>query len=263
VVALVIVASAMAARAAVPVTLRLAGATDRDVGQAVRLTATAKLPAGAHLLIQRSVGRKAPVKVAECPRSPCTGSYRDAKQEDVNFQALAIRRSGTSTTILGRSKRIAVSWIMPATNVPPTTAPSTPPPSPPPPSPAATPGHYQGKTADNELFAFDISPDARGLMNLQTGQMNESCDPPAYLSGGDISAPGPFPVALDGSFTITGAFAGTVGGNPSTEKITITGRVSGAVASGTYREDTSFTESNGTGYNCSTGNQTWSAAKTG
>jgi hypothetical protein len=45
------------------------------------------------------------------------------------------------------------------------------------------------------------------------------------------------------------------------DTFTITGQISGGVATGTYREDTSFT-TNGVSYGCTTGNQTWSAAWT-
>jgi len=137
-------------------------------------------------------------------------------------------------------------------------------PPPPPPIPAATPGHYVGTTGDNELWVFDIGADGLSLTGLQTGQINESCDPPDItLFGGNLNAPGPIPVALDGSFTINATINGTVGGNPSTDTIAITGHVSGGSASGTIREDTSFTDSgSGTAYSCTSGNQTWTASKT-
>jgi hypothetical protein len=253
--ALAVGTAAFASGAALPVTLKLVGSPNRDVGETARLTATARLPAGTHLLIQAFPPGKAPAKVNECLRSPCTGTYRDVKAEAVGFQASAIKRAGKKVTTLGRSRRITISWSNPA--------PVTPPPTTPPaPAPAAAPGHYAGKTADNELFAFDITSDGVGLTNLQTGQLNESCDPPAYLSGGNINTKGPFPVALDGSFTITLQGSTTVSGNAGNYKTVITGRVSGGIASGTYRDDTSFT-ANGQGYSCTTGNQTWTASKTG
>lgn len=127
--------------------------------------------------------------------------------------------------------------------------------------PAAVPGHYEGKTADNELFAFDIGPDGLTLTNLRTGQMNQHCEPSGDLSEGNIEGDGPYEVALDGSFTITGSFTSMVDTSPSQNNVTFTGHVSGGQAFGTYREDTSFTLPNGTGYACTTGDQTWTAAK--
>jgi hypothetical protein len=250
-----VIAGATASGSSVPVTLKLVGAPNRDLGQAARLTATARLPAGSHLLIRRYSGRN-PVKVAECLRSPCTGLYRNAKTAQIRFQALAIRRSGARTAILGRSLQVTVSWA-PVATAPPSTPP---PPSPP---PGVTPGHYEGKTADNEVFRFDVNADGKGLSNLQTGQINESCDPPAYLSGGNLTGPGPFPIAADGTFSISQTLSGTVSGSASTINALITGRVSGGSASGTYRVDTTFTAADGTGYNCSSGNQPWTATRTG
>lgn len=146
---------------------------------------------------------------------------------------------------------------------PPAPKPAPPPPPPPPPPPAAAvPGHYSGTTADNELWAFDIGADGLSLTNLQTGQINESCNPSDItLSGGNLSFPGPFLVASDGSFTINATVGGTISGNPVTGTVTITGKASGGTASGTYREDDSFTY-NDTAYSCTTGDQTWTASKT-
>ncbi len=246
-------AASLASSASIPVTLRVAGDSFLDVGQSVRLTATARLPRGDRLLIQRLRPGRSTVKVAECLRSPCRGSYRGTTVGAVGFQASVIKRAGGKVTTLGRSRRLAASWVKPA----------PPPPLPPPPAPppAALSGHYVGKAADNELFAFDVGADGLSLSNLQTGQMNQSCDPPAYLSGGNIHAGGPYPVTQAGAFTISGSFAGSVDGAPSTNNVTFTGNITGGTATGTYREDTSFTLSNGTGYNCTTGTQTWSASK--
>jgi hypothetical protein len=247
---LVVGTAAFAAGSAVPVALKLTGPSDRELGQPAKLTATAKLPKGAHLLIQAFAPTRKPAKVAECLRSPCSGSYRDSREESVAFQASAIKRTGRKVTTLGRSTKVSVFWSEPA------------PPEPPaPPPPAAAPGHYVGKTADNELWTFDIGADGLSLTNLQTGQINESCDPPAYLSGGNLTFPGPTPVARDGSWAITTTVTGTIEGVPLTDSIKITGKIAGGTASGTYRIDTGFTLSNGQGYSCSSGDQTWTASK--
>ena len=72
--------------------------------------------------------------------------------------------------------------------------------------------------------------------------MNESCTPADItLSGGNLSFPGPFPVATDGSFTIDTVLNGTISGNPLVATVSITGKVSGGTASGTYHENDSFT----------------------
>jgi hypothetical protein len=144
--------------------------------------------------------------------------------------------------------------------IPPPAPPAPPPPAPP--APAAKPGHFTGKTSDNELWAFDIAPDGLSLAGLRTGQLNESCNPPDfYLSGGEQTLPGPFKVARDGSFTINLSTSTSIDGEPGTDTFVITGQISGGVATGTYRDDTTFS-SGGTAYSCTTGNQTWSAAWT-
>jgi hypothetical protein len=254
--ALAVGTAAFASGSAVPVTLRVvAGSNGLNVGQPARFVATARLPRGSHLLIQAFHSGRAPAKVAECLRSPCSGTYRDSREEAVAFQASAIKRVGSKITIQGRSKRVSVFWRAPA--------PPPPPPPPPSPPPAATPGHYAGKTADNELFAFDIRADGLSLVNLQTGQINESCDPTGYLSGGNLSFAGPIPVATDGGFAINTTINFTFQGNPGQDAVKITGHVTGGTASGTYRVDTSLTLSNGQGLNCSSGDQTWTASRTG
>jgi hypothetical protein len=119
-----------------------------------------------------------------------------------------------------------------------------------------------GSTADHENWSFDINSGGLALENLQTGQINESCTPADYyLSGGNLSLGGPYPVARDGSFTINASFSSMVDSDPSTVTVNITGRISGGIASGTYKVNTAFTDQ-GTAYNCSTGNQTWSATLT-
>jgi hypothetical protein len=162
----------------------------------------------------------------------------------------ACKGAGSCAVKLASAKAVRATFVL----VPPTV--------PPPPAPAATPGHYVGTTGDNELWTFDIGADGISLSNLQTGQVNESCEPPDFtLAGGNLSFGGPFPVALDGSFTISTTLTGTVGGDPSTDKIVITGHVANGSASGTYRDDTSFTD-NGTAYGCTSGTQAWTASKT-
>jgi hypothetical protein len=242
--ALVVGTAALASGSAIPVSLK-AGATNRVAGQSVRLTATAKLPRGDRLLIIGLRAAQPRARVAECPRSPCSGTFRSTSPEVVVFQASVIKRTGSKITTLGRSRPVSVSWT-----------------EPPPPPPTAVPGHYEGRSSQNEIFNFDVTADGRGLTNLQTGQVNQSCDPPAHLSGGNVTARGPYQVALDGTVTFSGTFTGTVGGSVSTNTLTVAGRISGGTASGTFREDTTFT-SNGAAFKCSSGDQTWTATRVG
>ena len=39
----------------------------------------------------------------------------------------------------------------------------------------ATPGHYSGKTSQNETFDFDVPAAGDNVTGLRTGQINQSC----------------------------------------------------------------------------------------
>ena len=127
----------------------------------------------------------------------------------------------------------------------------------------ARPGHYQGTTSQNEAWNFDVTPDGAGLVNLTTGQINESCTPPSYLSGGNLTF-GAYRIiiAANGSFSVTVAIPGNVGGAPSQATVKITGQFSNGLAIGTFLETDSFTYQ-GTAYTCTSNPQTWTASKTG
>jgi len=253
-VALGVGTGAFASGSAIPVSLRIAGSADRNVGQSVRLTATARLPLGGHLMIQALRLGKLPAKVAECLRSPCSASFRDTKVEDVAFQASASKRVGTKITSLGRSQRVTVSWVKPAPPLPP-------PPPPPPPPPAATPGHFSGTIGNARApIAFDIGSDGISMVNLSTGEIDESCDPATYTFWFDgFSGSGPFPVATNGAFLITGS-----GSDPTLDyTFKLTGTVTGASASGILHVESSYLLKDGNRLNCSSGDQPWTATKTG
>ena len=213
--------------------------------------------AGDSLLITVTRGSETKLRgVTVCSHSPCTGRWTERSAISDKFQAFVTHGSGKSFSVLGRSRVVRVAWKSP----PPPPAPP-PPPTPAPPPPPATPGHYQGRSSFNEIFNFDVSADGKSLVNLQTGQINESCTPPANISGGNLTAPGPFPIAADGSVSITGTLPITINNTTGSRKVTITGRFSGATATGTIRTDTTFTL-DGTGYTCTSGDQTWTASKT-
>jgi hypothetical protein len=242
------VATGLGAASAAPsvaVTLRLEGSAWPGAGVPVTFVAGARLPKGDHLLIQGFRAAGGIVKVRECLRSPCSGRWKEAGRSDMVFQALAIRRSGRRMIVQGRSRTVAVSWSA----------------HPAPPPAAVTPGHYEGTTSQNELFAFDVSPRGTRITGLRTGQINQSCDPADYsLAGGYLNG-WSGPLRRDGTFTLSYNGPGTVAGNAATYAITITGTVGAGTATGTLRDDVTWTQ-DGTAYSCSSGDQTWSATKT-
>lgn len=252
IVAACLLAASAAGERSVAVSLSAAGNASASVsttrGGTVSLVARAALHPGDRLVITATRGSETRVRrVAVCPRSPCTGRWTEQVAVSDRFRALVARGSGRSLAILGRSRVVRVTWKPPA------------PPLPPPPPPAM-PGHYEGRSSFNEAFRFDVSPDGKSVVNLVTGQINESCNPPEHISGGNLRAPGPYPIAADGSFSIGGTLTISISGTAGTRKVAITGRFAGATADGTFRTDTTFTIG-GTGYTCNSGDQTWTATK--
>jgi hypothetical protein len=212
-------------------------------GQTVGLVARAALDGSDRLVIAVTRGSETkPRRVAVCQRSPCTGRWAEKGAVSDRFQA----RVNRGSSVVGRSRVVSVTWTASAL--------------PPPPPPRATPGHYEGRSSFNEAFDLDVSADGNSVVNLRTGQINESCNPSAHISGGNLTAPGPYAIAADGSFSISATITITVGESTGTRTIKIAGRFAGAAATGTIRTDTTFTL-DGTSYVCNSGDQTWSASK--
>jgi len=126
-------------------------------------------------------------------------------------------------------------------------------------------GSYSGKTADNEVWGFQVVSNGgvEQVVNLKTGQMNESCNPPDYyLYGGNLSLQGPYALDSQGGFTIDVSYPNTVGSSASSDSAHITGHITTTgVAAGTYQKNTQFS-TNGISYNCSTGVQSWTGSLT-
>lgn len=135
--------------------------------------------------------------------------------------------------------------------------------------PVAQPGHYAGKDSSNENWSFDVTPDGRGLANLTSGQINMSCSYAgttiAHLGGGNIHLSSTIPIAQNGSFSATVNFTGgTIGGYPITsDALIISGQFTGNTASATWKEELHFTIDNTYPIDCTSGDQTWTATRTG
>jgi hypothetical protein len=129
--------------------------------------------------------------------------------------------------------------------------------------PPAQPGHYAGTTAQNEPWAFDVTADGRGVTNLTSGDINESCSPGGSLYGGRLNLRNTYPIAADQTFTIDLAASGTINGiYPYTGRLLINGKFSGNGATGTYVETTSFTIGS-INFSCSSNQQSWTVTRTG
>jgi len=144
---------------------------------------------------------------------------------------------------------------------PPVAPPVTPPVAPPP--PPGIPGHYKGLTSQSEDLEFDVTSDGRGVIGFKTGQINQGCTPPAHIYGGYLNfGTYTMPLRADGSFSLTYTEQATVGSNPATGTVSVSGHLNGSVAIGNVERKTAFTE-NGTSYSCGSGLQTWTATRTG
>lgn len=136
--------------------------------------------------------------------------------------------------------------------------------------PVAQPGHYAGTNSQNEAWAFDVTSDGRGLTNLTTGQINMSCSYAGqtvfHTYGGNIHlTSGAIPIAMNGSFsTSVNLGGGTIGGYPITSDVlTVAGQFTNNTASGTWNRKLNFTIDNTYGIECTSGDQTWTATRTG
>jgi hypothetical protein len=98
------------------------------------------------------------------------------------------------------------------------------------------------------------------MTNLATGEIDESCDPATYtfwFTG--LTGSGPYKVATDGTFAL--ADSGSDGTTDFTIKFT--GKVTGASASGILHVESSYLLPDGNRLNCSSGDQPWTASKSG
>jgi len=130
--------------------------------------------------------------------------------------------------------------------------------------PVAQPGHYTGRDSQNEVWSFDVTPDGRGLANLTSGQINMSCSYAGQTvgstSGGNFHVTSTIPIAQDGSFTATVNFTGEP--NTTSDIFTMTGKFTNGTMSANWSENWSFTDQ-GYPIDCTTGNQTLTATRTG
>lgn len=253
-----VTAGASGGSAPINVTFALRGNAKTSVavptGYTVRFIARASMRRGDSIYMQAlRVGDSALQTVARCNRSPCYGSWREPVPVRVLFQASLVRPVDAKTDVTTHSRTITVRWYTGSgTGTTPT--------------PPQQPGFYEGQTADGQPWQFYVSADGRSVVSLSTGELNESCNQPrTTLSGGNLSLPGPYPIAADGSFSIATTLDFLSNGSPAVDNVKITGRISSGTATGIYHVDTSVSvkdrDGNTTNITCTTGDQTWRASK--
>ncbi len=142
----------------------------------------------------------------------------------------------------------------------PTTQPPTtqPPPSspPPPPSTPVTPGSYKGLLDGNFVF-FEITSD-RYVTGFRSNYLREDCNNDVYIYGTLDWGTSRFPIAADGTFSVSGTGTGTVDNLPATFTDSVTGKVDGTTVTGTVTGTADFTDQ-GARYICSSGARNYTA----
>jgi uncharacterized protein with FMN-binding domain len=207
--------------------------------------------------VTSALGMVSPGRVAVAGGSCPTGSKPAIIAG--NFKCLRVGSSCASThhvayrklgfsCVNGRLHRYVKPHSTPTTTVVVTTSAPAP--------PVYQDGHYVGTTSQFQPISFDVT--SGQIQNVTSGDVNESCNPPTNLYGGNVDVP-QYTLNADGTFDVDWSGNGTVGASfPSTFHNVVTGRVQGGIASGTIKEDTSF-EEYGKGYICSSGLVTWTA----
>jgi hypothetical protein len=222
-----------------------AATVEANAGTAVSLVSRATLQSGDRILI---VGVRTPEtkarQVVSCSRSPCTGTWRESAAAVVKFQAGVLHGTGKAAKVLRESRILTVTWkpaALPA---------------------LAQPGHYEGRSSQNEKFAFDVTPDGRNVVNLQTGPINGGCPNGAHTNSGDLRLSGTYPIIAAHTFSISIKNEAIVSakGEAIKRSITITGSFAGTIASGTLLVEYDWPSNGGL---CSSGNQTWTIPRVG
>jgi Calx-beta domain len=144
----------------------------------------------------------------------------------------------------------------------------------------ATPGHYSGKTSQNESFDFDVPASGAEVTGLRTGQVNQSCTVCFDFFGlrfcfgaGSTSelrfdfGEERFPIAQDRSFKIDRKFDEVIVDEsgqewPATLTVAITGSFTDTAASGTLLAVLSFTLGD-EDWTCTSNPQTWTTTRSG
>src|SRR5688572_21924195 len=142
--------------------------------------------------------------------------------------------------------------------IPPKVPPLPPPPPPPPPPPVTpvTPGNYQGLLDGNFVF-FTILTD-RTVTGFRSNYLREDCNDNLYIYGTLEWGTSRFPIAADGTFSVSSTGTGTVDDQPAEFTDSVTGRIDGTTVTGTVTGTADFTL-DGTRYRCSSGAKTYTA----
>ena len=122
---------------------------------------------------------------------------------------------------------------------------------------ALLPGSYSGTDTQGGSMSFYVSPDRSAVQNVVVGTTVMGCTPSKSFD--DHFEVASIAIGSEGEFSSTTEQEGVIEHAPAKFKYTISGHLSGASASGSMREDISF--SNGTEYSCTTNALAWSLTR--
>ena len=118
-------------------------------------------------------------------------------------------------------------------------------------------GSYSGTDTQGYGMSFYVSPDGSAVQNVVVGTTVMGCTPSKTID--DHIEVASIAIDAEGDFSSTTEQEGVIERVPAKFKYTISGHLSGASASGSIREDISF--SNGTEYSCTTNALAWSLTR--
>ena len=118
-------------------------------------------------------------------------------------------------------------------------------------------GSYSGADTQGYPMSFYVSPDQSAVQNVVVGTTVMGCTPSKSFA--DHLEVASIAIDSEGDFSSTTEQEGVIEHTPAKFKYTISGHLSGTSASGSIREDISF--SNGTEYSCTTNALAWSLTR--
>lgn len=231
-----------------------------EAGDIVTVTGGARpLPKGDRLLVERRSGA-AWVKLSECARAACRGTWTEADEVSVAFRSRVVHRrfvtKGPITAVRATSRVVTAHWT--AAEPP---APTEPPPPPPPPPRAAQAGKYCGFNDQGRTVCLDVAADGLTVTSFVTQSLVTCGDGSQWywlLSFGGRT------IALD-NLSFTFSFSGPLNTSSTTiANVQATYSLSGTFdqagnAQGQIALTSISWDSGGTHYTCSSAPYGWHA----
>jgi hypothetical protein len=135
--------------------------------------------------------------------------------------------------------------------------------------PVADAGHYAGRGVDGSPLTFFVSPGSRNVLNISIPGTVLPCSPGGGYRTDDTFAILKTVLRPGGSFRAKGSQNGVSGNDAVRFSYSFAGRFSKATkqhtatATGSFREDITFTDTAGVHHVCTTNTKAWTASRSG